>query len=355
MQIEFKNVNKSFGDFKASKDVSFSIEKGKMVALLGPSGSGKTTILRTLAGLEKEDSGDIFINGERVNDLPPAKRGIGFVFQSYALFPYMTVEQNIAYGLKINKKDKEFIAKRVKELLALVGLPDVGKRFPDQLSGGQRQRIALARALAPEPEVLLLDEPFAAIDAKVRKELRTWLRETIDKLGITSIFVTHDQEEAMEVADEIIVTNEGRIEQIGSADEIYLNPQTPFVAKFIGQSDIITECSKLKGFENIKEDAQAVVRPGFIEVYKVKEGKTYEHASVLEDSVVEQTAFRGDYFEIKFTIKGISIRANINLDGEIIKPGNPIKVLIKKLYVFDGEKTDIVVNSGLDTGNLYYI
>lgn len=355
MQIEFKNINKSFGDFKASKDVSFSIEKGKMVALLGPSGSGKTTILRILAGLEKEDSGDIYINGERVNDLSPSKRGIGFVFQSYALFPYLTVEQNIAYGLKIAKKDKQFIQNRTKELLELVGLPDVGKRFPDQLSGGQRQRIALARALAPEPEVLLLDEPFAAIDAKVRKELRTWLRETIDKLGVTSIFVTHDQEEAMEVADEIIVTNQGRVEQIGSAEEIYLNPQTPFVAKFIGQSEIITECSKLKGFENVSADAQAVVRPGFMEINKVKEGRRYEHASVLEDSVIEQVAFRGDYFEIKFSVNGITMRANLTLDGELVKAGDPIQVLIKKLYVFHGNGMEIVVNAGLDTGNLYYI
>lgn len=355
MQIEFKNINKSYGDFEASRNVSFSVERGKMVALLGPSGSGKTTILRILAGLEKQDSGDIYINGVNVNGLSPSKREIGFVFQSYALFPYLTVEQNIVYGLKILKKDKKFIENRVHELLELVGLPDVGRRFPNQLSGGQRQRIALARALAPEPEVLLLDEPFAAIDAKVRKELRTWLRETIDKLGITSIFVTHDQEEAMEVADEIIVTNEGRIEQIGSADEIYLNPKTPFVAKFIGQSEIITHCNKLKGFENISANSSAVIRPGFVEIYKVKEKKFYEHASILEDSVVDQMAFRGDYFEIKFQVKGIVIRANMNLDGELINTGDPIKVLIRKLYVFDDNSTDIVVNSGLDTGNLYYI
>lgn len=355
MQIELKNINKSFGDFQASKNVSFAIEKGKMVALLGPSGSGKTTILRILAGLEKADNGDIFINGERVNDLAPAQRGIGFVFQSYALFPYYTVEQNIAYGLKIAGKDKRFIEERVTELLELVGLPHVRKRYPDQLSGGQRQRIALARALAPEPEILLLDEPFAAIDAKVRKELRTWLRETIDKLGVTSIFVTHDQEEAMEVADEIIVTNEGQIEQSGIADEIYLQPKTPFVAKFIGQSETITSCNRFKGFENVKEDAHAVVRPGFMEVYKVKEGKFYEHASVLEDAVVEQVFFRGDHFEIKFTIKGIPILANVTLDGEHIAPGDPIKVLIKKIYVFDGNSTDIVVNAGLDTGDIYYI
>ena len=224
MYIELKNINKSFGDFQASKDVNFAIEKGKLVGLLGPSGSGKTTILRMLAGLEYQDSGDICINGNVVNDLPSSQRGIGFVFQNYALFPYLTVYDNIAYGLKIQKKDKKFIKQRVTELLDLVGLPGLEKRYPDQLSGGQRQRIALARALAPNPEVLLLDEPFAAIDAKVRQELRTWLRETIDKIGITSIFVTHDQDEAIEVADEIIITNEGRVEQMGDPVEIYLHP-----------------------------------------------------------------------------------------------------------------------------------
>lgn len=191
MYIELKNINKTFGDFKASDNVSFGIEKGKLIGLLGPSGSGKTTILRILAGLEKQDSGDIYIDGKNVNTLPVNERGIGFVFQNYALFPFKTVFDNIAYGLRVQKRDKAFIKSRVSEMLELVGLPGLEKRFPDQLSGGQRQRIALARALAPEPELLLLDEPFAAIDAKVRKELRGWLRETIDKVGITSIFVSY--------------------------------------------------------------------------------------------------------------------------------------------------------------------
>ena len=260
MYIELKNINKSFGDFQASKDVNFAIEKGKLVGLLGPSGSGKTTILRMLAGLEHQDSGDICINGNVVNDLPSSQRGIGFVFQNYALFPYLTVYDNIAYGLKIQKKDKKFIKQRVTELLDLVGLPRLEKRYPDQLSGGQRQRIALARALAPNPEVLLLDEPFAAIDAKVRQELRTWLRETIDKIGITSIFVTHDQDEAIEVADEIIITNEGRVEQMGDPVEIYLHPKTPFVAQFIGKSSIIEDYGKLKGFDSIGPDTKAIIR-----------------------------------------------------------------------------------------------
>lgn len=203
MYVAMKQIEKHYGDFKASDNVSFGIEKGKLVALLGPSGSGKTTILRMLAGLEYPDSGDIFINHKRMNDVPAAKRGIGFVFQNYALFRYMTVFDNIAFGLTIQKKPAKEIRERVYYLIHLVGLDGMEKRYPNQLSGGQRQRVAFARALAPNPTVLLLDEPFAAIDAKVRQELRNWLKETIHRVGITSIFVTHDQEEAVEVADEI--------------------------------------------------------------------------------------------------------------------------------------------------------
>ena len=233
MYVEMKNINKTFDGFQASKDVSFGIEQGRMAALLGPSGSGKTTILRMIAGLDKPDSGDIMINGIRVNDIPGSKRGIGFVFQNYALFRYMTVADNIAFGLEVQKRSKSEIKSRVEELLELVSLQELGKRYPHQLSGGQRQRVAFARALAPNPQLLLLDEPFAAIDAKVRRELRTWLKAMIERVGITSIFVTHDQEEAMEVADMIIITNQGRVEQIGTPEDICLHPQTEFVADFI--------------------------------------------------------------------------------------------------------------------------
>lgn len=233
MYIEMKHIFKTFDGFHASNDVSFGVEKGHLAALLGPSGSGKTTILRMIAGLDKPDSGDIMINGVRVNDLPGSKRGIGFVFQNYALFRYMTVAENIAFGLKVQKKSKEEIKQRVDELLELISMQDLGKRYPHQLSGGQRQRVAFARALAPNPHLLLLDEPFAAIDAKVRRELRTWLKGMINKVGVTSIFVTHDQEEAMEVADTVIITNQGNVEQIGTPDEICLHPQTDFVANFI--------------------------------------------------------------------------------------------------------------------------
>ena len=233
MYVEMKHINKTFDGFHASNDVSFGVEKGNLAALLGPSGSGKTTILRMIAGLDKPDSGDILINDVRVNDLPGSKRGIGFVFQNYALFRYMTVADNIAFGLEVQKKGKREIKNRVEELLELISMAELGKRYPHQLSGGQRQRVAFARALEPNPQLLLLDEPFAAIDAKVRRELRTWLKEMIRRVGITSIFVTHDQEEAMEVADTVIITNHGNIEQIGTPDEICLCPQTDFVADFI--------------------------------------------------------------------------------------------------------------------------
>ena len=214
MYVEMRQINKSFDGFRASENVSFGVEKGHLAALLGPSGSGKTTILRMIAGLDKPDSGDIMINGVRVNEIPGSKRGIGFVFQNYALFRYMTVKDNIAFGLEVQKKSKKEIKGRVEELLELISMQDLGKRYPHQLSGGQRQRVAFARALAPAPQLLLLDEPFAAIDAKVRRELRIWLKEMIERIGVTSIFVTHDQEEAVEVADTVIITNQGKIEQI---------------------------------------------------------------------------------------------------------------------------------------------
>lgn len=260
MYVEMRDICKNYGNFRASDHVSFGIEKGKLVALLGPSGSGKTTLLRMIAGLETPNSGDIYIDGQRVNDVPAAKRGIGFVFQNYALFRYMTVYDNVAFGLELAKVPKKEIKKRVTELLELTGLSGMEKRYPNQLSGGQRQRVAFARALAPNPQVLLLDEPFAAIDAKVRTELRNWLREMVVKLGITSIFVTHDQDEAVEVADEIIITNHGHIEQMGTPMEIYKSPDTPFVAQFISRSSIVEHYERLLGFDPVEGATHAVIR-----------------------------------------------------------------------------------------------
>jgi sulfate transport system ATP-binding protein len=232
--IAVRNVTKRFGDFTALDDVSLEVAAGSLMALLGPSGSGKSTLLRVLAGLEPPDQGDVWISGEHATELAPQKRNVGFVFQHYAAFKHMTVFENVAFGLRIRKRPKDEIRRRVDELIELVQLTGFGERYPAQLSGGQRQRMALARALAVEPEVLLLDEPFGALDARVRKELRAWLRRLHDEVHVTTVFVTHDQEEAMDVADEIVVMNHGRIEQVGSPREVYDNPESEFVMTFVG-------------------------------------------------------------------------------------------------------------------------
>ena len=235
MSIEVRNLNKRFGDFVALDDVSVSLPSGQLTALLGPSGGGKSTLLRIIAGLDSADSGSVSIEGTEATHLPPQKRNVGFVFQHYAVFKHMTVAKNVAFGLEIRKRPKDEVVRRVDELLKLVHLSQFSHRMPSQLSGGQRQRMALARALAVEPTVLLLDEPFGALDAKVRKELRDWLRRLHDEVPVTTVFVTHDQEEAMEVADEIVVINEGRVEQVGTPDELYDEPANDFVMSFLGE------------------------------------------------------------------------------------------------------------------------
>jgi sulfate/thiosulfate transport system ATP-binding protein len=234
MSIVVRNVSKRFNDFTALEDVSLEVASGSLTALLGPSGSGKSTLLRVIAGLERPDEGEIVISGEDATGLAPQKRGVGFVFQHYAAFKHMTVQDNVAFGLTIRKRPKEEIRERVAELLELVQLQQFARRYPAQLSGGQRQRMALARALAVEPEVLLLDEPFGALDARVRAELREWLRRLHDEVHVTTVFVTHDQEEAMEVADRIAVMNKGRIEQVGGPRDLYEHPETEFVMSFVG-------------------------------------------------------------------------------------------------------------------------
>jgi sulfate/thiosulfate transport system ATP-binding protein len=242
MSIEIKNLTNSFGTFVALRDVSFAVHSGELVALLGPSGSGKTTLLRVIAGLETPDVGSVFFDGDEATRRDPRDRGVGFVFQHYALFRHMTVFENVAFGLRVRPRDQrpsqDDISRRVHELLGLVQLDYLGDRYPSQLSGGQRQRVALARALAVEPRVLLLDEPFGALDAKVRQELRRWLRRLHQEIHLTSVFVTHDQEEALELANRVVVMNEGRIEQDAPAGEVIERPATPFVADFLGDVNL---------------------------------------------------------------------------------------------------------------------
>jgi sulfate/thiosulfate transport system ATP-binding protein len=235
MSITTRGVARRFGDFVALEDVSVEIPSGSLTALLGPSGSGKSTLLRVIAGLERPDAGSVEIDGRDATALPPQRRGVGFVFQHYAAFKHLTVRENVAFGLKVARRPRAEIRARVDELLELVQLPGLADRYPAQLSGGQRQRMALARALAVEPQVLLLDEPFGALDARVRQELRAWLRHLHDEVHVTTVFVTHDQEEAMEVADQIVVMNHGRVEQVGGPRDLYEHPANAFVMGFVGQ------------------------------------------------------------------------------------------------------------------------
>jgi sulfate transport system ATP-binding protein len=284
MSIQVSNIRKKFGAFTALDGVDLNVPRGKLVALLGPSGSGKTTLLRIIAGLEQADegSGRIQFHGEDVTQVPAGKRKVGFVFQHYALFRHMTVFQNIAFGLKVrprkNRPADSEISDRVQKLLKLVQLEGLDRRFPSQLSGGQRQRVALARALAVEPKVLLLDEPFGALDAKVRKELRRWLRLFHEEIHLTTLFVTHDQEEALEIADEVVIMNQARVEQVGTPQEVYDRPASPFVYQFLGNVNVLRAQSLVSvgahavGAATLEADGQVYVRPHDIEVVRDEPG-----------------------------------------------------------------------------------
>ena len=300
MAIEVRNVSKKFGDFAALDDVSLTVPDGSLTALLGPSGGGKSTLLRVIAGLETPDSGEVCIAGEDVSGVAPQDRGVGFVFQHYAAFKHMTVRDNVAFGLSIRKRPKDEITERVDELLALVHLDGFAHRFPDQLSGGQRQRMALARALAVQPRVLLLDEPFGALDAKVRAELREWLRRLHEEVHVTTVFVTHDQEEAMEVAEQIAVINGGRIEQTGSPDDLYETPANPFVMGFVGpvaqlgdrwvrphDIDVLTEPDD----GAVEAQVQRVARVGF-------EVRVAVTTAAGEELVVQTTRAEAEHLEL---------------------------------------------------------
>jgi sulfate transport system ATP-binding protein len=304
MSIEIRNVSKNFGDFQALRDVSLDINSGELIALLGPSGCGKTTLLRIIAGLETGDAGTILFSGEDTTDVHVRERGVGFVFQHYALFRHMTVFENVAFGLRVKPRgqrpSEDQIKKKVHDLLGLVQLDWLADRFPSQLSGGQRQRIALARALAVEPKVLLLDEPFGALDAKVRKELRRWLRRLHDELHVTSIFVTHDQEEALEVADRVVLMNAGQVEQVGTPQEVWDHPASPFVYGFLGdvnlfhgrahEGEVLLDGMQIAAPEHA--DAQnakafAYVRPHDLDVERYSPGQGLDAAGRPRGIVVQ--------------------------------------------------------------------
>jgi sulfate transport system ATP-binding protein len=277
VSIEVRQLSKAFGAFPALRDVSLEIEEGELVALLGPSGSGKTTLLRILSGLESPDRGSVHVDGEDTTTRSARERRVGFVFQHYALFRHMTVLENVAFGLRVQERARRpseaEIRARVHELLGLVQLEGLAGRLPSQLSGGQRQRVALARALAVRPRMLLLDEPFGALDSRVRRELRRWLRQLHDELGLTSVFVTHDQEEALELADRVVVMNRGQVEQIGTPDEVYHHPASPFVVRFLGEVNLFH--ARIEG-----EPALVFVRPHELEISRAPAGDDEVRARV---------------------------------------------------------------------------
>jgi len=318
MAIEARSISKRFGDFVALDDVSVEVESGSLTALLGPSGSGKSTLLRVIAGLEQPDAGAVFISGKEATTLAPQKRGVGFVFQHYAPFKHMTVWENVAFGLKIRRRPKAEVRARVDELLELVQLAGLGKRYPAQLSGGQRQRMALARALAPEPEVLLLDEPFGALDARVRKELRSWLLRLHDEMHVTTIFVTHDQEEALELSDSIVVMNKGRVEQTAPPRELYDEPSNAFVMSFVGPVNRLGE---------------AWVRPHDVELRNEPNGSTQE-------AQVERIVRLG--FETRIELvrdDGERLHAQLardEADQLELEPGDIVYVRTRREKVFSG-------------------
>ncbi len=309
MSVEVKNVTKKFGSFTALDNVSLKVESGELVALLGPSGSGKTTLLRTIAGLEFPDPGDaqVLFYGEEVTQIPASERKAGFAFQHYALFRHLSVFENIAFGLRVRPKTtrppETEIRARVEKLLQLIQLEPLAKRFPSQLSGGQRQRVALARALAVEPKVLLLDEPFGALDAKVRKELRRWLRQLHDEIHITTLFVTHDQEEALEVSDRVAILRAGKIEQIGTPEQIYDHPASPFVYDFLGNVNLFsgrvkdgavvisgTEFAAAQTAATVDSDTVAFVRPHDIRITREAGGQKTFPARILRSNAAGPVA-----------------------------------------------------------------
>ncbi len=317
MSIEVKNLVKSYGAFHAVDHVSFKLETGELMALLGPSGSGKSTLLRMIAGLETPDQGEVHLTGREATTLSARDRNIGFVFQHYALFKHMNVRENIAFGMRVRKAPEAEIEERVDELLALVQLQGYGKRFPSQLSGGQRQRVAVARALAPRPKVLLLDEPFGALDAKVKEELRAWIRRLHEESGMTTLFVTHDQDEALEVAKKIVIMNHGKIEQEGTPLEIFDRPKTHFVAEFVGESnsiDVVAENQGLAVWGPLRfsigdipagRRARIYFRPHDVYVSTQQE-------SLQVPGTIETTRFKGAFMELEISIgEGKNVVAHV--------------------------------------------
>jgi sulfate transport system ATP-binding protein len=347
VSIQIKEISKQYGSFTALFEVSMTIEAGELVALLGPSGSGKTTLLRIIAGLESPDSGSILLHGEQATHQNASRRGIGFVFQHYALFRHMTIFENVAFGLRVqaaaDRPSRAEIRERVQELLHLVQLDSFAKMYPEQLSGGQRQRVALARALAVRPKVLLLDEPFSALDAKVRKELREWLRRIHDELHVTTVLVTHDQEEALEVADRVAIVNHGRLEQIGTPQAIYDRPASPFVYNFLGDVNLfhgrlLAELSLDKRSDNMEGHIEGVI--GFVRPHELEVSRDLPEAqkAVLASVVRIHAAGPRVRLELSIAGNGRSVAAELSRRtfGQLaLTPGEFVFVWPRSIRLFD--------------------
>lgn len=345
--IDVQGLNKRFGAFHAVRDVSFEAQDGMITAILGPSGSGKSTVLRMIAGLEVPDAGRITLDGQEQTFATVQERRVGFVFQHYALFRHMTVRNNVGFGLSIRRVPKADLRRRVDDLLELVQLTPFADRYPDQLSGGQRQRVALARALAPRPRVLLLDEPFGALDARVRQELRRWLDDLHRELAVTSLLVTHDQEEALELANEVVVMHQGRVEQIGAPAEVFNAPSTPFVAGFIGAANVITGLvrggdlvfgdQRLPGAGHLDDGvlARAYVRPTDVRMLESSSANGQSFAAV-----VERVNDLGHASKVRVRLgDGQPLVAELpNDDLPLLSPGSLVLLDLRKVTIFEGER-----------------
>jgi sulfate transport system ATP-binding protein len=355
MSIEVRDVSKSFDGHAVLRDVSVSVPSGDLVALLGPSGCGKTTLLRIIAGLEEPDRGEILHGGQPMTDRSARERNVGLVFQHYALFRHMSVFENVAFALRVRKRPKAEVRDRVMELLRLVQLEGLEKRFPTQLSGGQRQRVALARALATEPQVLLLDEPFGALDAKVRAELRAWLRRLHDEIHVTTLFVTHDQEEAFEVADRVVLMNRGRVEQVGSPAEVFDHPATLFVMQFLGQVNVFhgrvadgrahVQGVELEATAADAARARLYVRPHELDLHR-------EPVSGAFPAEVRRLVPLGGTVRVELAAEGVANGLSAELDPAraaalSLQPGDRVHVAPRKLRVFDGDANDSLTASAL--------
>ena len=360
--LELSHIYKTFNEKVLFSDFNITVNDGDFVGVIGSNGSGKTTMLNVISGDMPIDSGSVLLDGKELNKLKNFKRAqrIGRVFQNPAMgtCPSMTIWENLSiadnkgknFGLSfgLNRQRKDFYRSQL-ELLGM-GLENRLSTLAGSLSGGQRQRVAFARALAPNPQLLLLDEPFAAIDAKVRKELRSWLREMIEKLGVTSIFVTHDQDEAIEVADEIIITNKGRIEQTGTPIEIYHNPKTAFTASFFGETTFVDDYLKFHNFEHIENVEKAIVRPEFVKVTKKNEVQKYK--SSASHGVTKNVLFRGDSIEVVVDVDGTELKARRGLDEQAIEDGEEVDVFLYRIFVTVGDKAYLLDNKSISEDSL---